>query len=81
MKKFLSLLLPISLVSIVFLAGCTSEKPLTEAEQAAKYGMTVTEYREQKIAASRMNMSFEEHIRMLKAEEGSMKHEGMDMDM
>jgi len=65
MRKFIPTLL---VLSIVLLAGCASNKPLTEAEQAAQYGMTVEMYREEKQAAARMNMNFDEHVKMLKME-------------
>ncbi len=51
------------------LAGCGSA-PTSDAEMAAKYGMTMEEYQEQKEAAARMNMSVEDHL----------KHGTMDMD-
>ena len=70
MKKFLTSILALS---VVFLAGCASEGPMTEEEQAAKYGMTVEEFREEKKAAARMNMSLEAHMEMLK--------DGHDMNM
>lgn len=41
---------------------------MTEEEQATQYNMTVEEYRQEKQAAARMNMSFEEHIKMLQME-------------
>lgn len=66
MKKLTFSLLATSLI----LVAC-GEKPLTEAEQAAQYGMTVERFREEKQAAARMNMSFDEHIKMLK-DDGSM---------
>ncbi len=62
MKKFL---LPILTLSIIFLAGCASEKPMTEEEQAATYGITVEQFREEKKAAARMNMNLEEHMKTL----------------
>lgn len=73
MKKFSSLLV----LSFVFLTACGSA-PLTEEEQAAKYGMTVEKYRQEQEAAARMNMSWEEHVKMLEAGEpmdhGNMQH-------
>ncbi|MCF7844577.1 MAG: hypothetical protein K9M03_01995 [Kiritimatiellales bacterium] len=74
-KKFLTLSI---LIPTIFLAGCSSQGPLTEEEQATKYGMTVERYREEKSAAARMNMSFDEHIKMI-MEEDSMDS-GMDMN-
>ena len=60
-------------LTLVFisLTACTANKPLTEDEQAASYNMTVTEFRKQKQAAARMNMSLEEHMKALTG--------GMDM--
>lgn len=54
----------LSLLSLVLLIACGSSAPLTEEEQAAKYNLTVEEYRFQKEAAARMNMSVEDHMRM-----------------
>jgi len=65
------------LIPALFLAGCASNGPLTEEQQAAKYGLTIERYREEKSAAARMNMSFDEHIKMV-MEEDSM-NSGMDM--
>lgn len=65
MRKFLSTL---TLLSVVLLAGCSSNQPLTEEQQAAEYGMTIERYREEKQAAARMNMSWDEHVKMLKME-------------
>jgi hypothetical protein len=62
-KKFLS---SITALSILFLAGCTAAAPMTEEEQAAEYGLTVEQFRTEKNAAARMNMNFEEHIKMMK---------------
>lgn len=45
-------------------AGCSKDAPLTLEEQAAEVNMTVEEYNEMKGAASRMNMSPEEHMQM-----------------
>lgn len=65
MRKFFSTLL---LLSATLLVGCGSQKAMTEQEQAAQYNMTVEEYRQEKQAAARMNMNFDEHIKMLKME-------------
>ncbi|PIR52808.1 hypothetical protein COU76_04655 [Candidatus Peregrinibacteria bacterium CG10_big_fil_rev_8_21_14_0_10_49_10] len=75
MEKLFSTIL---ILSVVLFTGCASQKPLTENEQAAQYGMTVERYREEKAAAARMGMKFEDHIRMVQ-DEGSMNMEGMDM--
>ncbi|PIR52623.1 hypothetical protein COU76_05465 [Candidatus Peregrinibacteria bacterium CG10_big_fil_rev_8_21_14_0_10_49_10] len=64
-KKFVPTLL---VLSIVLLAGCASQKPLTETEQAQQYGMTIERYREEKQAAARMNHSWDEHVKMLRME-------------
>ena len=60
MKK----LLPIAFVLTiaVVLVGCGSQ-PMTEADMAKKYGMSMEEFQEQKEAAARMNMSVEDHMK------------------
>jgi len=71
------------LIPSLLLAGCASSGPLTEKQQAAKYGMTVERYREEKVAAARMNMSFDEHIKMIMEEDSmdsGMNMEGHNMD-
>lgn len=73
MKKLLTITILLS--STISLASCGTEKPLTEAEQAQKYNMTVTEYKEMKDAAARMNMTIEEHMKH------SMHSTNWDMDM
>jgi hypothetical protein len=65
MKKLIA-----STLAIISLSACTANKPLTEEDQAMQYNMTVSEFREQKQAAARMNMSFEEHMK-------HMDHTGM----
>lgn len=65
MRKFVPTLL---VLSIVFLAGCSSNKPLTEEQQATENRMTIERYREEKQAAARMNHSWAKHIMMLKME-------------
>lgn len=63
--------------STVLFAACgNNEAPLTEAEQAASYGLTMDEYQEQKEAAARMGMTVEEHLNM---GHGDMDHGDMDM--
>ncbi len=74
MKKYFSLIL---VPAIFLLAGCTAQAPMTEEEQAAQYGLTVERYREEKAAAARMNMSWEEHVKMIQMDNHS-GHEGMD---
>lgn len=65
MRKFFSTLL---FLSVTLLVGCGSETAMTEEQQAAQYNMTVEEYRQEKQAAARMNMSWDEHVKMLKME-------------
>ena len=72
MKTFTTLITATML--LLLLAACGSEKPLTEAEQAAKYGMTVERYRQEKSAAARMNMSWEEHVKTLQGGGGMEGH-------
>ena len=71
MKTFVRSLLVLSLIS---LAACSSapQASLSEDQQAARYGMTVQEYRKEKEAAARMGMSWEEHIKMKQMDDGSM---------
>lgn len=71
MKKFLSSSL---LLSAFFLTACGSQAPMTEEEQAAQYGITVERFREEKKAAARMNMSLEEHMKMLDEGHDMMDH-------
>ncbi len=75
MKKVLLVSLLVS--STVLLASCGWEAPLTEAQQAEKYNMTTTEYKEMKDAAARMNMTIDEHMKMTDTEHNSM--DSMDM--
>lgn len=59
------LLISILLVATLWLASCGStEAPLTESQQAEKYNMDTTEYKETKDAAARMNMTVEDHMKM-----------------
>ena len=63
MKK----IIVIGLIAIfsVGLTSCgKSEGPLNEAQQAEKYGLSVEEFKEQKDAAARMNMTIEQHLNM-----------------
>ncbi|MBI1934353.1 hypothetical protein HY464_01110 [Candidatus Peregrinibacteria bacterium] len=66
MRKLVPTLL---ILSIVLLAGCSSNRPLTEEEQAADYGITVEKFREEKKAAARMNMGMGKHKSMIKKDE------------
>lgn len=60
--------------SLSVLAGCSDERPMTEAEMAEKYGMTMEEYEQAKEDAAAMNMTVEQHMA-----EGH--HDEDDMDM
>ena len=64
MKKFpIVFILTITL----FLAGC-GQKPVTDSDIAKKYGLSTEEFQEQKEAAARMNMSIEDHLKMMNHE-------------
>lgn len=69
MKTLLSLITVLTL----FLTACGSAQPLTEEQQAASYGMTIERYREEKSAAARMGMSWEDHVKMIQGD-GGMNH-------
>ena len=59
-----TIILSLALISTLFLASCgTSNQPLTEAQQAESYNMSLEEFREMKDAAARMNMSIEDHMK------------------
>jgi predicted small lipoprotein YifL len=55
----------IIIMTTISLSACSSSKPLTEQDQAAKYGMSMQEYKEQKEAAARMNMNMEDHMKTM----------------
>jgi len=64
MKKII--LLSLLFVATFGLASCgNSEAPLTEDEQAQKYNMTTEQYKEMKNAAAQMNMTIEDHMKMM----------------
>ena len=70
------------MIPALFLTGC-GEKPMTDADMASKYNLSIEEYQEQKEAASRMNMSIEEHLgggmdMDMDSNDSDMDHEGMD---
>ena len=79
MKK--TVLISSLLLLTLVLASCgnSSDWPLTEAQQAESYGMSVAEFKEQKNAAASMNMTIEDHLKMSDTS-GGMKMD-MDMDM
>ncbi len=78
MKK--KLLATVVLTSVLLLSSCgwAKEVPMNEAQQAEKYGMSVGEFKEQKDAAARMNMTIEDHLKMSDNTVGS---DTMQMDM
>lgn len=61
MKKSFSIL-ALLLVAIA-LVGC-GQTPMTDADMAKKYNMSLEEFQEQKEAAARMNMNIEDHLNM-----------------
>ena len=75
MKKTL---LTIGLISTLILSWC-GEKPMTEAEQAQKYWMTMEEFQDTKEAAARMNMTMDQHMNMWDGNMKWMDHWDMDM--
>jgi len=77
MKKIIVIGL-VALFSIGLTSCGKTEGPLTEAQQAEKYGMSVEEFKEQKDAAARMNMTIEDHLKMWHGWD-SMDHSSMDM--
>lgn len=61
-----------SIISALFLSlslfvftGCSSNEPLSDTEIAEKYNMSDEELQEMKEAAARMNMSIDEHMKMM----------------
>lgn len=76
MKKFL-LVLSLLVMSLWLVSCWKSDAPLTEAQQAEKYGLSLEEYKEQKDAAARMNMTIEDHLKMWHSED--MDHSNMDI--
>lgn len=79
MKKLPFLAFALIITSVVLMgAGCSGNNaPLTEEQQAAEHGMTLEEYKETKEAAARMNMTMEEHMKMMGDEEHDEEMEGM----
>ncbi len=53
---FLSLL-------VLMLTGC-GQTPVTDADLAAKYNLSLEEFQEQKEAAARMGMDIKDHLNM-----------------
>jgi len=65
----------LSLVALT-LVGC-GQKPMTDADMAAQYGLSIEEFQEQKEAAARMNMSIEDHLNM-GGDHSNMDHSNMN---
>ena len=72
--KTLSITLVLSLSLLLTACGT---KPMTDADMAAKYGLSLEEYQEQKEAAARMNMTIEDHLNMGE-DHGNMDHGNMN---
>lgn len=77
MKKTIIIAL-IALMTLTLVSCGTSEAPLTEAQQAEKYGLSLDEFKKQKEAAARMNMTIEQHLNMSDSEM-EMDHSNMEM--
>ncbi len=77
MKKIIIIGL-IAILSLGLVSCGKTEAPLTESQQAEKYGLSLEEYKEQKDAAARMNMTIEDHLKMGHGSD-SMDHSKMDM--
>lgn len=78
MKKFA--VLSLIILSTLLLASCADkDEPLTEAEQAASYWLSVEEFKEQKAAAAQMNMSIEDHMKHMWPWSKEIDHSNMDM--
>lgn len=79
MKKIL--LIALLAIFATLLTSCGwREAPLTEAQQAEKYNMTSSEYKEMKDAAARMNMTIDEHMKMIDTDDiWWMNHWSLDM--
>ena len=77
MKKIITSI-AVFILSIILVSCGSSEGPLTESQQAEKYGMSVAEFKEQKDAAARMNMTIEQHLNMWHWSD-TMDHSKMDM--
>ena len=64
MNKLIITALFLSLSLFVF-AGCSSNEPMSDADMAEMHNMSDEEFQETKEAAARMNMSIEEHMKMM----------------
>ena len=67
MKKFSTVF--VLLIGLTLMACGQKNIPMSDADMATKYNLSLEEYQEQKEAAARMNMSIEDHLNM-----GSMDH-------
>lgn len=76
MKKIITIAL-MAILS-VGLVSCGTQAPLTESQQAEQYGLSLEEYKQQKDAAARMNMTIEDHLKM-GHDWDTMDHSTMDM--
>lgn len=63
MKNVLSIIVLLSFLTLTACSG--SDAPLTKEQQADKYGISVEELDEMSAAAARMNMSLEDHMKMM----------------
>ena len=64
MKKITAIITLVLMSVLLASCGNGSDGPLTEDQQAEKYGLSVQEFKEQKDAAARMNMTIEQHLNM-----------------
>ncbi len=62
MKTFI---ISVAALLVVLLPACSSEKPLSIEEQAAKLNMTMDEYKESQQKAAQMGMSMDDHMQEL----------------
>jgi len=65
MKKTIISTLLITLLAFTLIGCGGSEEPMSEADMAAEHNMTEEEMQEMKEAAARMNMSLEDHMKMM----------------
>lgn len=61
MKSFITLII----ATTFLLTSCGQSIPMTDAELAEKYGYSQEEFQEVKEAAARMNMTVEDHLKMM----------------
>jgi len=63
MKKISLFLL--SFVLLFGLSACKDDAPMTPEEEASHYNLSLEDYNEMKDAAARMNMTMEDHMKMM----------------